>query len=43
MAEPQRHHVCIAIVAASVFIIYALIIIVGYSYYGCHTQIPGKY
>jgi hypothetical protein len=43
MAEPHKHPVCIAMVAAVVFFIYSIIIIVGYAYYGCHTQIPGMW
>ena len=42
MGERHRYPVCVGIVAGVVFLGYALIIAVGYYYYGCHTQIPGE-
>jgi hypothetical protein len=42
MADKRSYTTAIYMVAAVVLSLYALIISVGYYYYGEHTQIPGK-
>jgi hypothetical protein len=42
MSNPEHVPITISTVAAFVFILYAVIISLGYLYYGSSTMIPGR-